>query len=1130
MTNIDQNRTWTATTNDSGSYDIEQIPPGRYSFTVQAPGFKRYERVDFTLQVNQIADIDVSLQLGSVTETVEVSGEAPLLESASSALGEVVNHLTTVALPLNGRDVMQLVALTPGINSTPNYRNGSVFPSGDIGGVGFSANGGRNVASGILLDGSPQEVMGYNQPAYVPPPDAVEEFKVMTNSLSAEYGRTGAAIVSMVHKSGTKDFHGNLYEFLRNDVLDANDFFSNRSGKDRPPFRFNEFGGTAGGPLTTSRQSTFFFFSYQGLRQVNPGAAFYTVPTAAMKAGDFSNAGFTIYDPATINAQGTRQPFPGNIIPAARFDPAAVKLLSYYPAPNRPGNSNNFFSQAGSSSTSNDYSVRIDRRISDRQNIFGRFSYNNVDTTLPSNYGTIGSPDSGINGNRSRSVTLDDTYLRWGWVLHGNFGYAYNANPRDSASEGFDVTTLGLPPSLSAQSQFRVFPFIQPTGFGALGPNATFIIGNRFETYNWTADAARLIGDHSIKMGGVFRANRASNFRPNSPSGQFNFDQSWTTLGQNSSSGGSAIASMLLGLMSNGNVQYVPSLAIEVPYVAAFVQDDWRVSSRLTLNLGVRWDSDRPMTERFNRLSWFNFNTVLPIQPAGLPPLHGGLEFAAKDGASRGNKNPDNNNFAPRVGLAYKVTDRLVMRTGFGIFYSPTTGIGPSATSVGALTFDAITNVTTTIDSGRTPFATLSNPFPNGYNQPSSGAQGHLSLLGQNVSAQFRNDRTPYTAQWNYDLQYQFAKDSLLDVAYAGNAGIKLLAQSELDQLPDADLALGSALTQKVTNPFFGIVPSTSSIGQLTTTLGQLLRPYPQFTAVTQTWGSLAHSSYHSLQVKYHKRYASGLQFLVAYTWSKLIDDYSSVAGFLGQQNPGFTDNNRRDLDRSLSALDVAHHLVANYQYQLPFGRGRRFMNHGILGSVAGGWDLNGITTIQSGLPISIASSVNTTNSFGGVQRPNSTGISTRSPGSVTQRIDGYFNLAAFSVPPPYTFGNIGRLLPDNRGPYYFNWDISVLKQVHITEAMRFELRGEFFNALNNVNFNNPTGVTYGVAGFGSITTTAPPRIIQVAAKFFFLRPRRMIFPAPRARSVRNILAVSWNWATYAVALSRDTHRARNRT
>ena len=350
---------------------------------------------------------------------------------------------------------------------------------------------------------------------------------------------------------------------------------------------------------------------------------------------------------------------------------------------------------------------------------------------------------------------------------------------------------------------------------------------------------------------------------------------------------------MLLGLMSGGRIQYEPQPALQVPYVGLYFQDDWRVNKRLTLNLGLRWDADRPLTERFDRTSWFDFNATLPIQAPGLPPLRGGLVFANRNGTPCGQKDPDNNNFAPRVGLAYKASNHFVLRSGFGMFYSPTTGIGPNATNSGGISYNAITNVTTSIDGDRTPFATLSNPFPQGFNQPANGGDGLMTFIGQAINGVARYDRVPYTMQWNFDLQYELPNEMLVEAAYAGNTGVKLLAQVQLDQLPDQYLALGDDLNRSVNNPFFGIIPATSSIGQRTTTLGQLLRPYPQLTGFQQTWGSLAHSNYHSLQMKFRRRYRSGLQMQAAYTWSKMLDDFSSVGGY-GITYPGYTNNNQR--------------------------------------------------------------------------------------------------------------------------------------------------------------------------------------------------------------------------------------------
>lgn len=365
-----------------------------------------------------------------------------------------------------------------------------------------------------------------------------------------------------------------------------------------------------------------------------------------------------------------------------------------------------------------------------------------------------------------------------------------------------------------------------------------------------------------------------------------------------------------------------------------FIEDDWRISDKLTLNLGVRWDADFPQTERFDRASWFDLNAPLPLRVPGFDTFKGGLVFAGArtPGAPRRIKDLDGNNFAPRVGLAYKLSKRLVLRSGVGFFYSPTTGFGPNATNAGALGFNVITPLTSSIDGGRTAYATLSNPFPDGFIQPENGQNGLLSLLGQGINGNFRYDRVPYAVQWNFNLQYELPNNVLLDVAYAGNSGVKLQANANFNQIPDAALALGDGLNAVVNNPFFGILPAATNLGRNTTTRAQLLRPYPWLTGLTQQWGSLAHSSYHALQTKFRKRYGNGLQFLLAYTWSKSIDDVSSVAGFLGDQNPGYTNNNRRDLDRSLSASHIPHNLVFNYQWDLPFGKGKSFL----IGAVCG--------------------------------------------------------------------------------------------------------------------------------------------------------------------------------------------------
>jgi outer membrane receptor protein involved in Fe transport len=1145
----------TTNSNSVGFYTFPLLKPGVYRLRVERQGFTPAEQENVLLQVGDTVVLDLSLKVGGVGETVQVTASTvPLLESGSSSLGEVVNSRTIESLPLNGRNVMQLVALTPGISTSSAYRTATTG-SGAIASNGFSANGGRNVANEIMVDGSPQVVMGFNQPAYVPNPDSTQEFKVQTNGLSAEYGRTGGAVVNLVTRSGTNRFHGALWEFVRNDLFDANGFFNNLNNSDKAAFRFNQFGGTLGGPVYlpkfgeggkrfySGKNRTFFFFSYEGVRQVQPGSATATVPTLKMRQGDFSetlgalqctnaaNAISTcggafnnpyfatdtagnrvlaragmIFDPATIDASGRRRAFTGNIIPAARISPIATRILGYYPEPTSGGLVSNYFTQAGSSLSVNDYSIRLDHRFSDNHSAFIRYSRNFQDTTLPDVFNNSASPGNGTNAAYNHSATLDDTLVRGPWVFHFNYGYVYHANPRRYKDEEFDVTGLGLPAAIRDYAQIKHFPLITITGFLQLGSVAQWVIDNKFETHTFTGDATRVVGHHTFKFGGQYRLNRVSNFRPIAPSGQYAFNEGWTRELFNGNYGGNGVASLLLGLPAGGSIGAEPALALQVKYFGVYLQDDWRVNDRLTLNLGLRYDADLPLTERFDRTSWFDFDAPLPVNVAAVPAgidlnefksrLRGGLVYANRQGTPRGNKDADLNNFAPRVGLAYKLANRFVVRSGFGIFFNPTTGIGPGTSTIGAIGFNEQTTVVISNDGGRTPATTLANPFPNGFVRANNGADGLLTQIGQAIQAQVRSDVTPYSIQWNLNLQYELPRSMLIDVAYAGNSGNKLLASAALNQLPDQYLALGNQLNQVINNPFFGIFPATSPLGARTTTYGQLLRPYPHLTGLQHTFGSMAHSSYHSLQTKFRRRFSGGLQFLAAYTWSKLLDDFSSVANFLGVQNPGYTNNNQRWLDKSLSALDQPHTLVANFQYDLPLGRGRKLLNQNkALDWIVGGWNLSGVLTLQSGLPISVGSNANTTNSFGGAQRPHQIGPSA-SGIPIREQIDAqlrgdtsrnsYFNRNSFVNPPQFTFGTTGRCLPDIRGPVYHNFDLSILRGFKFSERVRLQFRAELFNAFNYVNFQPPSGVVFGLNTFGVITAAGNARITQLGLKLYY--------------------------------------------
>ncbi len=1097
LTNVDQNRPWAAESNAAGAYVFQQIPPGNYSLAVETEGFKRYERRQFILQVAQVAEIDVPLEIGDITEVVEISAEAPLLETATSDLGEVVNSRTAESLPLNGRNVMQLIGLTPGVNTTRNFRN-STNGNGSIAAVAFSANGGRNVANSIMLDGSSQEVMGYNQPSYIPSPDTLQEFKVQTNAFSAQYGRTAGAVVNMVTRSGGSEFHGVLYEFLRNDKLQANNWFANANGADRAPFRFNQFGGTLGGPLSPSRSKLFFFQSVEFRRQVNPASVTQSVPTPLMKQGDFLEDNRTIYDPLTLKENGTRDPFPNGFVPADRRSPQAQNLLSFYPEPTAPGIRNNFFSQLGSRPSTWDTSTKIDYRVNDRNTLFARVSLNKTINTLPSRWNNIASPGSGWNGSINRSATFDDTHLAGGWVLHGNYGWSYHANPRRYIEEDVSQASLGFPSEIDGQTQFPVFPRIQVADFQQMGNNAFWYIGNKFESHTWVGDMSRLFGDHTIKFGGVFRLNRVSNHRPADPAGFYQFNRNWTRERFNRGSQGNSVASMLLGFMNGGRIRFEPALSQQTPYWGFYIQDDWRVTDKLTLNIGFRWDQDRPITERFNRAGWFDFEaaqSALVLDTPGIErPVVGGLQFAGVNGNPRHIKDYDNNNFAPRLGLAYKLTERLVIRTGAGIFFNPTTGFGPGTATAGAVSFNALSPVIGSQDGGRTPFTDVSDPFPLGFNAPSNGAEGLATFLGQSPAAIVRRDRTPYSMQWNLNLQYELPDSWLIDAAYAGNGGVKLLGTGvQFNQLPNVYQSLGDRLNEQVANPFFGVIPSNLGLGRQQVSLGQLLRPYPHFSGVNTPRGYEFHSTYHALQIKMRKRYTSGLQLLGAYTWSKMIDDVSSVAGFVGAQNPGYTNHYDKRLDKSLSGLDVAHRLVINYQYELPFGKGNALFNRGgWVNQVMGGWNLNGVTTIQSGLPIGVTSRFNNLNAFGGRQTPNRVvGQEAETSGPLSSRLGGrfsdqpYLNASAFEQPEDFTFGNMGNFLPDAREPAYVNWDLSIVKDFPFNERVRLQFRAEFFNFFNNTVFRRPN-TSFGNNNFGNITAAESARVGQLGLKLYF--------------------------------------------
>jgi hypothetical protein len=1099
LIDLDTNATQTQITGDSGNFAFPQIKPGRYRIEAEAAGFKKFVQSDISVNVQQQVSLNPVMQIGQATESIEVTAETPLLQPNTSSLGQVVNNRQISDLPLIGRNTLSLIALTAGTQ-----------PIGQFGGIPartnaynqgfFSVSGGQVLTSETLIDGIPANAALFNAPAYVPVIDGVAEFKVQTNTSSAEFGRTGGGVVNVVTKSGTNQLHGSAYEFFRNNNLDANNWFSNRAGLKLPYNNFNQYGGTIGGPIAIphvydGHNKTFFFFNYEGLREHRGQTQIFTVPLPTQLAGDFRGA-VPIYDPSTTRpdparaGQYLRDPFANNIIPSNRIDPVAAATRSYYLPPNTAGNAqgaNNFIGGGSAPNVQDQYTGRLDHAITDSQRLFARVAWSDVQRGAVDFFhngtGFVNPGGGGVPlefGGRNASLDYTNSLaptlllnLRYGWVRQFIF--------KTPALTGLDYTTIGFPASLNSLSFLRAFPAIAPSGYRALAPASADLIHRADNTHTFAGSLTKVFQTHTIKTGADYRFIPIGELQPAAPQGQFNFDARFT--GANplatAATSGSSIASYLLGNPSSGNIDYNPEVSISSRYFGVFVQDDWRVSRKLTLNIGLRYELETGRNERYNRLSWFDPNVANPIgAQVGLPNLRGGLQFAGVGGNPRYQKTLDTNNFGPRFGLAYTVAPKTVVRAGYGLFFLPATG-DDTGRNLGSEGYFATTSFVSSLDGGITPADKLSNPFPNGLNQATGNQLGLKTLLGQDIITVFRDDRTAYAQQWNVNVQREIPGGLLLDVAYAGSKSNKLPVDVQLNQLPDQYLSQGSQLLQQTVNPFFGLITVGNLAGR-TVTQAQLLRPFPEFGNVNIRAVHEGNSNYHSLQVKAERRFSKGFSVLAAYTFSKLITDTGSRLT-LNFASPGFQNSNNLRGERSLGNLDVPQRLVLSYSYEFPFrNRG------GFLGKVAGGWQFNGITTAQRGVTLGLNTAVNQSNSFNvSSTRPNNNGSSAKLNGDVESRLSQYFNTAVFSQPSAFTFGNVSRTLPDVRAPNYFSSDLSLIKNTQIVERLRVQFRAEAFNAFNHPNFGGP-GTTFGNSSFGTISSASDGRTLQLALKLLF--------------------------------------------
>jgi hypothetical protein len=1099
VTEAERNIKHTAVTDDAGRYFLSALPPGSYTLTVEAEGFNRHSQSAFTLALQQQATMDIQLQVGAVSSTIEVRSTAPLLNTTISSLGQVIENKYIISLPNIGRDSLSLAYLTPGVV-------GSAGRPGDTN-TNFVANGGRNSTADVLVDGvtvtTVEQNSGITDLKYKPSVDAVQEFKMQTNFFPAEFGQTGGAAIQMITKSGSNDFHGTGFYFLRHSDFNANNWFSNRNGAQIPYFRRDQWGGVVGGPVIKNK--TFFFATYENTKQKSPTTETQTVPTLLQREGNFSqtlnSSGqvITIYNPRDTftNASGAieRRPFAGNIIPKSMMDPIALKMLSYFPLPNAPATitgTQNWFAQGVNRSPSQKMDFKGDHNFSDKNRLTGRYSFNRGDG-MPANLFGEGNPaytfNNGPNGTRTHSVVTDFTRAHSAttiWTVR--YGLIYSSYFRNPMVTGFDLTTLGLPTLMKENATHAVFPTVAPEGYLDIGTEGYVVMDRQEGVHQFSGSVTKVLNAHNVKFGAELRNNFLDYAQPGYPSGRFAFGSQTTRKLLNGGSAnleGNGLASMLLGFGNGSNYHIDPKAYSRSRYMGFFVQDDWKVTRNLTLNLGLRYELDIPRWELQNRYSYWDTEAKSPIQVPGFD-LRGVYKFV--DDETRSPFNTDYNNFSPRIGFAWAVNEKTSIRSGGAILYSLSRATVTGHTGSG---FTTDSQINWTLDNGATQYATLANPYPQGLLIPPGNSLGDRTFLGLGAGTIARDNVNPEMYSWNFSIQRELPWSSVLETNYTGSRGVHLLMpNTSLSMLDPQYWSLGrTALqTNRVANPFYGVItdPLAVNLNQPTVQLNRLLQGMPQYQSASRSERNAGDSNYHALQVKWEKRFSDGINVLTHYTWSKMIDNASASAGNLtwlggttSMQNPM-----NYDSERSLSAHDIPHRFVASGSWSMPFGTGRKFGSNvnRFIDAFIGGWEVSGVLIRQSGVPLQLSQSGGTL--WNGTQRPNLLSDPSTS-GRVQDRLNAYFNPAAFSQPSPDTFGSAPRYI-GYRGPGVRTLNAAILKNWRVKEGQRIEFRLEAENATNTPIFNDPNG-SFGASNFGQITgTRIGPRNVQLGFKYYF--------------------------------------------
>ncbi|MCI0723106.1 MAG: TonB-dependent receptor [Acidobacteria bacterium] len=1094
VTNVSTGIKRESSSNEEGYYTVPLLQPGDYRIDVQQPGFKAVSRSGIKVNVDQVLRIDFIMEVGEVTETIDVTSSPPQLQSGSSDIGTTVDAATILDLPLavggTVRNPLEFIKLVPGFSGTINNDPGSNSTV-------FKFNGGQENATDVLVDGATIQLVSPSiQMNYGVSVEGVQEFKVQTNNFGAEYGRTSAGIVNLILKSGTNRFHGTGYNFLRNRVLDANSWFNNRSGTRRPIDTQNDFGFLVSGPVLKDR--TFFMFDYEGFRFNTGGASLRTYPTDAQKAGNFSALlpGTVIYDPATCNP-GPCQPFPGNIIPASRISSVSRNVLGFLPQTST-ALANNVVETSQGFTKADLWTLKIDHQLTTKQKIAGSMSVADTEKGNTSNLGDI---SGGSLPQRTRYFRFSHDYVLSPALLN-HFNYGFSRRFRQELSNGlFQDYPRRLGLNGVAQT---TFPCIRWVGFGE-GINNCGDSDFADNTYQLNDNLSWIKGRHTLKFGFEVRQQQFNTRRLTETSGRFQFDAPQTSNGM---SGGHSFASFLLGQVSRGDLNLGRSQGIRFGYYAGFAQDDFKVTPKLTLNYGFRYELPVPASEAHDR-----FSVVDPSLPnPGAGNLLGAYTFFGEGPGRNGRKRPQDTykkSYGPRFGFAYEWTPDTVIRGGYGIYYSALKeGSFADNDSLGFFGQAGFSS-----PGGVAPAFNWDGGFPQNFPHPpfidptvGNGGSNNIIIVPRDTG------RPGLIQNWNLNIQRQLGKDLLLDVAYVGSKGDHLVSLLRIPNqlnpiLQSKGACLSVNINQQSADPACaGQALVAKPYPSFSGTVAQALRPFPQYGNFNQESNSFSPErggsfTYHAMQLKLEKRFSQGLTFLASYTVSKNITNADSEApggaGFLG--NNAFIAQNSFDpkSEKGLSQLDTPQSLVFSYTYELPVGPGKAYGNKsGAAGKLLQGWRIGAVHTYRSGIPTAaFACGVNTgvfaLDQFTGCIRANVVPGANQQgwSGNFDPTTDRFFNPAAFSVPANFTFGNAPRSLNLRSFPT-LNEDFTIGKRTQITEDVHLDFRTEFFNVFNRHIFNAP-GVFAGgnrndPASFGVVNSSSGPRIIQFGLKLNF--------------------------------------------